>query len=93
MQYGSIFQAELIAHCPNDVLWLRHFYYIEQYWVKTSYDTRHQLNVQYKQVMKVKSKVTMFQTNDSNELRDDIKELETSMEQGGLRFSRLEQAS
>ena len=40
MQRSSIFHNGLIAHCPDPPGWSRHFYYIEQYWVKISYDTR-----------------------------------------------------
>ena len=41
------FPSRMIANCPNAVLWLRHFCYIEQYWVKTSYDTQHQPDVEW----------------------------------------------
>ena len=42
VQRSSIIHIELIAHCPNPPRWSRHFYNIEQYWVKISYDTWHQ---------------------------------------------------
>ena len=47
VQRWSIFHIGLIAHCPHPPRWARHFYYIEQYWVKVSYDTRHQPTVQW----------------------------------------------
>ena len=47
VQRWSIFHIGLIAHCPDPPRWALHFYYIEQYWVRTYYDTRHQPNVHW----------------------------------------------
>ena len=40
--WWSIFHIGLIALCHDPHQWAPHFHYLEQYWVKTSYDTRHQ---------------------------------------------------
>ena len=45
VQWWSFFHIGLIACCPDPPWWAPHFYYIEQYWVKIYYDTRHQLSV------------------------------------------------